>query len=94
QVRDVLEYLDSKHLKVIDFLDGLSWGDTACTQDAKIRSERSILLHSDRLRTILNRWAVPPRTQGSRKARPQGASAVMRSFCLDYVQKETSRELE
>ncbi|KAF4611552.1 hypothetical protein D9613_004492 [Agrocybe pediades] len=37
---------------------------------------------------------IPPRTQGSRKARPQGASAVMRSFCLDYVQKETSRELE
>ena len=36
QVRRVLEHLDQQNLKLIDFLDGLSWGDDACIQDPKI----------------------------------------------------------
>ena len=36
KVRHILEYLDQENIKLVDFLNGLSWGDDACIQDPKI----------------------------------------------------------
>lgn len=94
KVRDVLEFLDSKHLKVIDFLDGLSWGDRACTQDPKIRTERTHLLHSQRLGEVLQRWTVAPRVKGSSKARSEGASSTMHTLATMHIGRVLDRELE
>ncbi|PPQ88289.1 hypothetical protein CVT26_011433 [Gymnopilus dilepis] len=69
KVRSILDEFDNHNLKVIDFLDALSWGDRACTGDAKIRVERTILLKDAKLKGILHHWAVPPRRQGSNKRR-------------------------
>ncbi|KAH9474970.1 hypothetical protein JR316_0012069 [Psilocybe cubensis] len=94
KVREVLKYLDSKNFKIIDFLDGLSWGDMACTQDPKIRTERSLLLNSPKLGDILHRWCCPPRPAGSSKARPKGAFPTMHEFAVGHIGKEVDQELE
>jgi hypothetical protein len=55
-----LPFFDNIGLKVDDFLDGISWGDEACTQNAKIRNKQTCLLESAKLPGILQRWATPP----------------------------------
>lgn len=90
----VLAFLDSINFKCADFLDGLSWGDRACVLNAKIRVERTVLLQSPILPEVLRRWAKPPRPHGSSKRRPQGASAVVKGFCLEYVGDLLNNEME
>ncbi|KAJ3494146.1 hypothetical protein NLJ89_g10870 [Agrocybe chaxingu] len=85
KVRHILEEMDRTNLKFVDFLDGVSWGDQDCTQDAKIRSERTILLHNPKLQSVLHKWAVPPRMTGSKKKRAEGASPVIKAFSVDYI---------
>jgi hypothetical protein len=53
KVDQALKYFDSINLKVADFLDGLSWDDAACTRNAKIKMECSILFQSPKLLAIL-----------------------------------------
>ena len=94
KVVSVLGFLDIIGFKLVDFLDGLSWGNIACVQDTKVRSERTVLMRSNKLLGILKRWAFPPRSQGSKNRRAQGASTVMNTFATQYVQAAISRELE
>jgi hypothetical protein len=94
KVKHILDEMDRINLKLADFLDALSWGDIANTQDPKIRTERTILLRDPKLEGILNRWAHPPRVPGSKKKRPQGATAVMKGFTLKFMKEEISRGLE
>ena len=54
-----LTFFDNIGLKIDDFLDGISWGDEACTQNAKIRNEQTRLLQSAKLPEILRHWATP-----------------------------------
>ncbi|KAF9473222.1 hypothetical protein BDN70DRAFT_768062, partial [Pholiota conissans] len=83
------------NLKVVDFLDGLSWGSSDCIQDPKIRAERNILFQSPSLLlNILQRWAVPPRQKSSSKGRPTGGSQIMDQFALEHVTKVVNQELE
>ncbi len=94
KTRMALEFFDSINLKTYDFLDGLSWGDTPCIQDAKIRAERTRLFQSSQLPKILQRWAVPPRQPGSSHARATGGSAVMNNFSIQNVCRIVDQELE
>ncbi len=94
KTNQVLAFLDSINFKCADFLDGLSWGDRACVLNAKIRVERTVLLQSPMLPTILQRWGKPPRPQGSRKRRPQGASSAIKNFCLEYMGNLLNSEME
>lgn len=95
KVRSALEYFDTLNLKLVDFLDGLSWGDANCVCDTKIRMERNILFQSpDLLHDILQRWARPPRPKGSSKARPAGGTAIMDKFARLHVAKVLNHELE
>jgi len=94
KVKHILEEMDRINLKLADFLDALSWGDAANTQDPKIHTERTMLLRNPKLESILNRWAHPPRSPGSKKRRPEGATTVMRGFTLKFMTEEISRGLE
>ena len=94
QVRRILEYLDQEKLKLVDFLDGLSWGDDACIQDPKIRIERTIFLQSKRLPVILNKWATPPRKKGSMKRWAAGAMGPMSEFVSKQILDMMDHELE
>jgi len=94
QVRCILDHLDQENLKLVDFLDGLSWGDDACIQDPKIRVERTIFLQSARLSAILTKWAVPPRKKGSLKRRAAGAMAPMSEFISQHITNKMDHELE
>lgn len=94
KVKFVMHAFDEVNLKIADFLDAISWGDPACTQDAKIRVERSVLLRDGKLEDILHRWAYPPRQHGSKKRRPQGAYPIMKSFSINFFRDSASTELE
>lgn len=39
ELRDKVGFLDIIGFKLVDFLDALSWGNIACVQDTKVRSE-------------------------------------------------------
>lgn len=94
KVRQVLEFMDQQSIKLVDFLDALSWGSRACTLDPKIRSERTTFLHSPQLIQILQRWAKPPRPPKSKKRRPEGASTALKEFAINYVQNIANDELD
>jgi len=94
KVLSVLQHMDHTKIKLADFLDALSWGNKACVQDAKVRSERTVLLHSPKLSAILNRWAIPPRSKGSKNRRAEGASTIIHDFAVQFVAREVSTELE
>ena len=90
----MLQYFDHENIKLCDFLDAISWGDPLCTNDPKVRAERTGLLQDQRLGDILQRWAQPPRQPGSKKRRPQGAAASMTKFAITWTRKSISDELE
>jgi len=94
KTKHILEEMDKIGLKASEFINVLSWGDISSTQDPKIRSERTRLLHDPMLEDILHRWAHPPRLPGSKKKRPQGATVIMRKFSLEFMKKEISQGLE
>jgi hypothetical protein len=75
-------------------LDGISWGDEECTQNAKIRVDRTQLLNSAELPGILQRWWKPPRSRSGKKKRPKGARAVMQNFAFDCSQQILEEEME
>jgi len=77
----------------IEFLDGLSWGDLHCIRDAKIRTARTSMLHDDQLEDILHRWAHPPRSSKSKKARAEGASKALSRVAASITQDTIQREL-
>ncbi|KAJ7199391.1 hypothetical protein GGX14DRAFT_572773 [Mycena pura] len=93
-VNYVLTAMASVGLTVGTFLDALSWGDMACTQDANIRNARTRFFGSSELPSILRRWHKPPRLPGSKWARPQGAKSVMRLFALECSLEFLEEELE
>ncbi|KIK03027.1 hypothetical protein K443DRAFT_504218, partial [Laccaria amethystina LaAM-08-1] len=94
-IREVLDFMSSKHINLPLFLDALSWGDPGCHSDAKIQYARTSLMVSDELPGILERWYHPPR--GSRKGkgkRPAGAQQVLRDFARKCVVDCVDREIK
>ena len=73
-VKQVLCILKEGGMDVVGFLDALCWGNPLAVKDPTPRSARTILMHSNRLATVVSRWLCPPRTSqgGSRSkgARP------------------------
>ncbi|KAJ7868006.1 hypothetical protein B0H13DRAFT_2253848 [Mycena leptocephala] len=75
--------MDGQGITLANLLDGISWGDEECTQNAKIRVDRTQLLNSAELPGILQRW-------GSL----HGARAVMQNFAFDCSQQILEEEME
>ncbi|TBU61762.1 hypothetical protein BD310DRAFT_768892, partial [Dichomitus squalens] len=96
RVKSILAYMDSVDMNLPLFLDALSWGDTACITDPKVRYERSALVGSEELPRILERWYKVPRASASRShhVRPQGARKALEEFALGCVEEVLDRELE
>ncbi|KAJ7878080.1 hypothetical protein B0H13DRAFT_2545808 [Mycena leptocephala] len=81
-------------ITLANLLDGISWGDEECTQNAKIRVDRTQLLNSAELPGILRRWWKPPRSRSGKKKRPKGARAVIQNFAFDCSQQILEEEME
>ncbi|KAJ7260768.1 hypothetical protein C8J57DRAFT_1072247 [Mycena rebaudengoi] len=94
KVKAVLFVMDGMGINLPIFLDALSWGDTKCTLDPKIRFHRTSLLNSIELPLILSRWLRPPRPPKSKKARPKGAKNVMQDFAVQCTADILEKELE
>jgi len=65
KVEYILRCMDDVGLNLPIFLDLVSWGDPDCIANVKIRYERTALMVSEELPSILRRWHKPPRTLGS-----------------------------
>ncbi|KAK7016092.1 hypothetical protein R3P38DRAFT_3321536 [Favolaschia claudopus] len=94
KIYSVLLYMGSQGITLADLLDGISWGDEECTQNAQIRVHRTQLLQSAVLPGILRRWWRPPRPRGSHRKRPQGARAAMQNFALECSQQILHEQIE
>lgn len=94
KVLDVLNYLDTIGLNLLIFLDLLSWGNQACIENRKINYERTSLMVSEELPSILARWHKPPRSPRSTSARAEGASHVVEQFAFDCVTSVIGSELQ
>jgi len=94
KVLNVLNYMDTIGLDLPIFLDLLSWGDQACIENRKINYERTSLMVSKELPSILARWHKPPRSPGSTSARAEGASHVVEQFAFDCVASVIDSELQ
>ncbi|KAK7012455.1 hypothetical protein R3P38DRAFT_3019300, partial [Favolaschia claudopus] len=94
KIYNVLLYMGSQGVTLADLLDGISWGDEECTQNAQLRVARTQLLQSAELPGILRRWWRPPRPQGGNKKRPQGARVVMQNFALECSKRVLDEQIE
>ena len=94
KVASVLHYMNSLGLNLPLFLDLLSWGDQGCIAHPKIRYERSALMASEELPSILSRWHKPPRTQTSTHRRAQGAKYPLERFAFLCVEAVIEKELQ
>ncbi|KAI0079103.1 hypothetical protein K474DRAFT_1640340 [Panus rudis PR-1116 ss-1] len=90
----ILDCIDKEHLTVGKFLDAMMWGERACTLNARVRRIRTGLLRSPQWEAIVYRAYRPPRPPKSKKARPEGAHAVMERFALRATLDVLDRELE
>ena len=93
RVRTILDFMSTVNLDLTGFLDALSWGDTGCFNDPKIRYARSSFLKSNRLPIILHRWWKPLRTPGSHNKRPDGATETMQKFAIMCLEEIYVKEL-
>ncbi|GLB46007.1 hypothetical protein LshimejAT787_5400040 [Lyophyllum shimeji] len=93
KVEYVLRVMDSIGINLPIFLDALSWGDEACTQNAKIRYERAAFMNSQELPKILRQWLKPERSPGSKKKRARGAAPTMKAFALECIEDLVDKEL-
>lgn len=94
KVIQILRFMDSIGMNIPIFLDALSWGDNSCTQNAKVRYERSALLNSRELPSIIRRWLKPPRAPGSKKKRARGAAPAIKEVMLECIGEVIDKELE
>ncbi|KAJ7207826.1 hypothetical protein GGX14DRAFT_299840, partial [Mycena pura] len=94
KILQILIFMEGHDISLANLLDGISWGDTDCTLNAKIRSARTALLNSEELPGVLRRWWKPPRPPKSKKARPKGGKVVMQNFALECAQIVLEGELE
>ncbi|KAL1699110.1 hypothetical protein EV121DRAFT_216903 [Schizophyllum commune] len=91
RVKRALVAIQREGLSLVELVDFVTWGDQACTRDPTIRGTRTAFMHSSLLPGILARWANPPRV--SRRSRPEGASATMKTAALGIVRNVLTEEL-
>ena len=60
RIQKGLDCLGELGLNLEIMLDGISWGDSDCIEDSKIRNACTSLLHSKELSGILCQWHRPP----------------------------------
>ncbi|TFY52571.1 hypothetical protein EVG20_g10494, partial [Dentipellis fragilis] len=76
-LKRVFSCMEDEGLDIVLFLDYLSWGDEDCISDPRLLYERTALLSSSILPTILRRWWHPP---GGRAKQGRG---ILKDFVVD-----------
>ncbi|KAJ7199866.1 hypothetical protein GGX14DRAFT_401147 [Mycena pura] len=94
KIYNILRYMDGQGISLANLLDGISWGDEECTQNAQLRVNRTQFLNSPELPGILKRWWRPPRSRAGNRKRPKGARTVMESFACECTQHILEEEME
>lgn len=95
KVRATLFFMEEQGINLPIFLDALSWGDTGCSSDHKIRYARTSLMVSTELPGILSRWYNPPRRSHQKRGkRPAGARAKLLNFAVAVVADRVDKELK
>ncbi|KAJ6544930.1 hypothetical protein B0H10DRAFT_1638758, partial [Mycena sp. CBHHK59/15] len=77
KVKNILKCMKEEGLPLPLFLDALCWGDSDCIADRTCVYARTLLMVSDELPGILDRWYKPPRASG---ARPAGGREALEQF--------------
>ncbi|OAX38547.1 hypothetical protein K503DRAFT_849965 [Rhizopogon vinicolor AM-OR11-026] len=86
KIEYILRCMDDVGLNLPIFLDLVSWGDPDYIANVKIRYERTALMVSEELPSILRRWHKPPRTLGS--------ICALREFSFECMVQAVEDELE
>lgn len=95
KVHKVLDYMNLLGINLPLFLDALSWGDSGCVRDERIKGARTALMGSTKLSGILKRWWKPPHTSvKSHKARAAGARATLKDFATSCLTEIFGEEME
>ncbi|KAJ7195700.1 hypothetical protein GGX14DRAFT_320717, partial [Mycena pura] len=94
KIWNVLRYMEQEDISLASLLDGISWGDEECTQNAQLRADRTRLLDSPELPQILKRWWYPPRSRGGNRKRPKGAKVAMQQFAFECTRHVLEEEIE
>ncbi|KAJ6487995.1 hypothetical protein C8R45DRAFT_869133 [Mycena sanguinolenta] len=94
KIYNILRYMDEQGISLANLLDGISWGDEECTQNAQLRVDRTQFLNSPELPGILKRWWRPPRSRAQNRKRPKGARVAMEHFAFQCTQQILEEEME
>lgn len=87
----ILDQMRALNLNLVTFLDGLLYGDEACTSNAKIRQTRTYFLNHPTFIDILSR-CYKRAHKSNRTFRP--ASRAMRDFARNCIQEVCNDELD
>ena len=93
KVRKVLNYIDFLGINLPLFLDALSWGHEDCWDEPFAKQARTILLMSEELPQILERWCRPPKS-GPKTARPIGAKEAFEVLSLQIIRTRINKDME
>ncbi|GLB41759.1 hypothetical protein LshimejAT787_1003590 [Lyophyllum shimeji] len=85
KVRHVLDAMDQAGITLPAFLDAISWGDPACTQDHRVRAARSSLMKSEELPRIVRHWWQPPTSHGKQATSAKEAMVDFSQQCLGTI---------
>ncbi|KAJ6494521.1 hypothetical protein C8R45DRAFT_1135396 [Mycena sanguinolenta] len=94
KIYNILRYMDGQRISLANLLDGISWGDEECTQNAQLRVDRPQFLNSPELPGILKRWWRPPRSRAQNRKRPKEARVAMEHFAFQCTQQILEEEME
>lgn len=79
-------------LNVALLLELMSWSSAACTVRQRIKTERTDLMHYDRLGPMLDIWCLPPRPPSGGK-RAQGARDALELWAFSCVERIVEHDL-
>ncbi|KAI0696103.1 hypothetical protein BC835DRAFT_1414500 [Cytidiella melzeri] len=88
----IIDYMAGEEMDLPNFLYYLSWNLQLNTDDAKIRYARTLLMHTDMLASILEKWYWPPRKHGE-AIRTKAARMTMERWADENVRMRMNREM-
>jgi hypothetical protein len=92
-VKAVLKHLKEKQLNLAVLLEAVFWGCEELVDDSEARWARTVLLSSEQLPSILQRWYKPPAKHNKSHNRGQGARSVMAAWADHNVISRMDKEL-
>ncbi|KAF6755180.1 hypothetical protein DFP72DRAFT_811840, partial [Ephemerocybe angulata] len=94
-VKNTIDAMLGNGINLPILLEAITWNNQKAIDNARIRYQRTALLHSQELPVILERWWKPPRDLLRRGGkRPEGATSTMEAFAVKVATDLIRRELK